>query len=96
MPVYRSENGTFYVQCFYRDSRGARKHKVKRGFETEIDALLWESEFLASREGTMDMTFADFLEVYAAEVKPRIRLHTWITKEYMIKDKTCRTSAKCV
>lgn len=87
MPVYRSENGAFYVQCFYRDSRGARKHKVKRGFETEIDALLWESEFLASREGTMDMTFADFFEVYATEVKPRIRLHTWITKEYMIKDK---------
>lgn len=30
--------------------------------------------------GTMDMTFKDFVEVYAAEIKPRIREHTWITK----------------
>ena len=29
MPVYKSENGTYYVQCFYRDGRGAKRHKVK-------------------------------------------------------------------
>lgn len=87
MPVYRSENETFYVQCFYRDAKGSKRHKVKRGFESEFEALTWEAEFLASREGTMDMSFADFFEVYATEVKPRIRLHTWISKEYMIKDK---------
>lgn len=33
------------------------------------------------------MTFSEFVEVYASEVKPRIREHTWITKEYIIKDK---------
>lgn len=87
MPVYRSENGTYYVQCYYRDGRGTRKHKVKRGFETELDALLWEKDFRASHLGTMDMTFGDFVEVYAEEIKPRIREHTWITKEYIIADK---------
>ena len=87
MFVYKSENGTYYVQFFYRDDRGAKRHKVKRGFETELDALLWEKDFRASYLDTMDMTFRDFIEVYAAEIKPRIREHTWITKEYIINDK---------
>ena len=87
MPVYRSENGTFYSQCFYRDGRGAKRHKVKRGFETELEALAWEKDFLSMHSGTMDMLFADFVDVYAAEVRPRIREHTWINKEYIIKDK---------
>lgn len=88
MPVYKSENSTFYVQCFYRDGRGAKRHKVKRGFETELDALLWEKDFRASHLGTMDMTFRDFMDVYAAEIKPRIREHSWINKEYIINDKS--------
>ena len=87
MPVYRSENGTFYSQCFYRDGRGAKRHKVKRGFATELEALMWEKDFLAVHNGTMDMLFADFVDVYATEIRPRIREHTWLTKEYMIKDK---------
>ena len=87
MPVYKSENSTYYVQCYYRDGRGTRKHEVKRGFETELDALLREKDFRSSHLGTLDMTFRDFVEVYAAEIKPRIREHTWITKEYIIADK---------
>ena len=35
----------------------------------------------------MDMTLSEFVEVYASEVKPRIREHTRITKEYIINDK---------
>ena len=38
MPAYKSENGTYYVQCFYRDGRGAERRKVKRDFATELDA----------------------------------------------------------
>ena len=87
MPVYRSENGTFYSQFFYRDGRGAKRHKVKRGFTTELEALMWEKDFLAVHNGTMDMLFTDFVDVYATEIRPRIREHTWLTKEYMIKDK---------
>ena len=69
MPIYRSENGTFYSQCFYRDGRGAKRHKVKRGFATELEALMWEKDFLAVHNGTMDMLFADFVDVYATEIK---------------------------
>ena len=35
----------------------------------------------------MDMTLSEFVEVYASEVKPRIREHTRITKKYIINDK---------
>ena len=87
MPVYRSENGTFYSQFFYRDGRGAKRHKVKRSFATELEALMWEKDFLAVHNGTMDMLFTDFVDVYATEIRPRIREHTWLTKKYMIKDK---------
>lgn len=87
MPVYRSENGTFYVQCFYKDARGVKRHKVKRGFPSEYEALSWEAEFKESHKGVMDMVFAEFFDVYAAEMRPRIRLNTWINKEYMFRDK---------
>lgn len=44
-------------------------------------------QFKSLNGGAMDMTFSEFVEVYASEVKPRIREHTWITKEYIINDK---------
>lgn len=95
MPIYFNEdNGTFYVQCFYRDGQGNKKHKVKRGFVDAASALQWESEFLSSNQGTMDMLFKDFVEVYLEEIRPRIRAHTMMTKEYMIKDKLLPYFAK--
>ena len=88
MPVYKDDNnGTFYVQCYYRDARGSKRHKTKRGFSSEVEAAVWEGRFKSLNGGAMDMTFSEFVEVYASEVKPRIREHTWITKEYIINDK---------
>ena len=88
MPVYKDgNNGTFYVQCYYRDARGSKRHKTKRGFSSEVEAAVWESQFKSLNGGAMDMTFSEFVEVYASEVKPRVREHTWITKEYIINDK---------
>ena len=88
MPVYKDDgNGTFYVQCYYRDARGSKRHKTKRGFSSEVEAAVWESQFKSLNGGAMDMTFSEFVEVYASEVKPRVREHTWITKEYIINDK---------
>ena len=30
MPVYKDDNnGTFYVQCYYRDARGSKRHKTR-------------------------------------------------------------------
>ena len=44
MPVYKDDgNGTFYVQCYYRDARGSKRHKTKRGFSSEVEAAVWEA-----------------------------------------------------
>lgn len=88
MPAYRDKKtGLFYVQFYYRDARGAKRHKTKKGFQTELEALLWEKNFKALKDDAMDMTFADFCKVYEAEVRPRVREHTWLTKETIIQSK---------
>ncbi len=41
MPVYKDDsNGTFFVQCYYRDARGSKRHKTKRGFSSEVEAAV--------------------------------------------------------
>ena len=88
MPAYKDKKtGLFYVQFYYRDARGAKRHKTKKGFQTELEALLWEKNFKALKDDAMDMTFADFCKVYEAEVRPRVREHTWLTKENIIRSK---------
>lgn len=73
MPVYKDDsNGTFFVQCYYRDARGSKRHKTKRGFSSEVEAAVWESQFKSLNGGAMDMTFSEFVEVYASEVRPRL------------------------
>ena len=48
MPAYKDKKtGLFYVQFYYRDARGAKRHKTKKGFQTELEALLWEKNFKA-------------------------------------------------
>ena len=86
--MYKDDNnGTFYVQCYYRDARGSKRHKTKRGFSSEVETAVWEGQFKSFNGGAMDMSFSEFVEVYASEVKLRVREHTWITKEYVINDK---------
>ncbi len=88
MPAYKEKKtGHFYVQFYYRDARGAKRHKTKKGFQTELEALLWEKNFKSLKDDAMDMTFADFCNVYEAEVRPRVREHTWLTKENIIQSK---------
>ena len=88
MPAYKDKKtGLFYVQFYYRDARGAKRHKTKKGFQTELEALLWEKNFKALKDDAMDMTFADFCKVYEAEARPRVREHTWLTKENIIQSK---------
>lgn len=72
---------------WYRDYNGDSRHKTKRGFRSEDEARAWEEEFSSNAEGSVDSTFAAFYEVYEADMKPRLREHTWYTKSYMIEGK---------
>ena len=87
MPAYKDESGTWHVQCYYKDAAGHNRHKVKRGFATELDAQLWERDFLADKGSAMDMEFRRFVKVYEEDMRPRLRESTWINKEHMIRTK---------
>ena len=88
MSVSRDEkHGTWTVQCWYRDWTGERRKKTRRGFATKALARRWEQDFLASCEGTPDMTMATFLVIYERDVRPKLKLNTWLTKENIIRTK---------
>lgn len=78
---------TWECQFYYEDWTGTRKKKHKRGFKTKKEALEWEKSFLNKKAESLDMTFAEFVEIYKEDVKPKLRKNTWETKEYIIKEK---------
>ena len=81
------ENGTWYVQFRYTDWRGERQQKLKRGFPTKKAAVAWEREFLMQKQADLNMTFESFVELYEKDVKPKLKLNTWLTKESIIQKK---------
>lgn len=88
MTVYRNQdNGTWYASVRYDDWTGKRKQTMKRGFKTKRDALAWEREFLLDKCDNLDMTFETFYERYKADVMPKIKHNTWLTKQHIIEKK---------
>jgi len=88
MPAYQDKKTKkWYAKFYYQDWQGGRKQGWKRGFDTKHDALAWEREFKQVQEGDLNMSFAEFMKLYEADMKPRLKFHTWISKEYMIADK---------
>ena len=81
------DNGTWYVQFRYTDWRGERKQKLKRGFTTKREAQAWEQEFLMQKQADVNMTFESFVTLYEKDVKPKLKLNTWLTKESIIRKK---------
>ncbi len=79
------ERGTWTVQCWYRDWQGARRKKTKRGFKSRASALAWERNLAARSADAIDMRFGDFFDVYAEDVRPRLKLNTWLSKEHMVR-----------
>ncbi len=81
MSVVREENGTWTVRAYYRDFDGERKRKTKRGFKTKQAAKAWERDFEALHEGCADMTLHTFWTAYSEDMRPRLKVTTWATKE---------------
>ena len=85
MSVSKDERrDTWTVQCWYRDWQGARRKKTKRGFKSRASALAWERNLAARSADAIDMRFGDFFDVYAEDVRPRLKLNTWLTKKHII------------
>lgn len=88
MPVYKDKDrGTWYLSFYYEDWRGVRQKKMKRGFKTRREALEWEREFLRANKPDMNITFAEFVQIYITEKGKRIRENTWQTKVNVIETK---------
>ena len=81
------KNGTWYVQFRYTDWKGERQQKLKRGFATKREAQEWERQFLMSKRADINMTFEQFAKLYERDIKPKLKLNTWITKESIIQKK---------
>jgi len=81
------ENGTWYVQFRYTDWKGERQQKLKRGSATKKEPQAWEREFLMEKQADINMSFESFVGLYEKDIKPKIKLNTWITKESIIKQK---------
>jgi integrase len=60
---------------------------MKRGFSTKREALDWERSFLHQKAADLSMLFEDFIAVYTSDMRSRIREHTWMTKEVIIRTK---------
>lgn len=88
MAVYKDKaRGTWYSSFHYVDWTGKNCRKLKRGFATKKEALDWETHFIIEKASTMDMTFEDFVRIYEADVKPKLKENTWLTKEHIIRTK---------
>ena len=66
---------------------GTRKKKHKRGFKTQREAKEWERDFLLRANGSPAMLFEDFAALYLEDVKPLLKLNTFLTKENIIRTK---------
>ena len=88
MPIYKNlETGTWYVICWFTDWKGERKQKCKRGFPTKKTATEWERQFLMQKQANIDMTLESLVKLYEQDVKPKLKMNTWLTKESIIQKK---------
>lgn len=88
MAAYKDEaRGTWYVSFHYNDWTGKNKRKLKRGFRTRKEALEYEQKFLLQQATNLDMTFEDFYKLYEEDLKPKLKLNTWRTKDVIFQKK---------
>lgn len=85
MPAYKDkERDTWYCKFNYKDWKGEKKTKLKRGFRTKKEAVEWEREFLQVQQADMDMELTAFVEVYFNDKATRLKARTIEIKRTMI------------
>ena len=88
MPVYKDgARNTWYVKFKHKNWKGESKWVTKRGFKTKREATQWERDFEMREDGSLDMTFAEFVKVYRKDRKPRIKESTSAMKDNIISTK---------
>lgn len=88
MPAYKdSERNTWYVKFKYKNWKNEEKWVTKRGFKTRRDAVQWEREFQLQQQGSIEMSFTDFINVYREDRVVRLKESTSIMKDNIIDTK---------
>ena len=88
MSAYKDKKtGKWYTFFYYKDWMGENKGKTKRGFATKREALQWQHDFLEKHSGDLDISFSAFVEIYTKDMKSRLKLNTWMTKQTIIEKK---------
>lgn len=89
MGAYRDENnnGKWICKLTYRNWKGEKIVKKKRGFKTKKEALEWERNFLIEQGDSIDMTLEEFYQIYKRDKFPRLRRNTINTKEIIVENK---------
>ena len=85
MAVYKDKKlGTWYVSVYYTNWKGESDRKMKRGFKTRKEAVAWENTFLNKNAGDLNMTFAEFYDIYKSDLEERLKENTWVMKTSVI------------
>lgn len=88
MPAYKDKDqGTWFVKFYCCDWSGKRLQIKKRGFVTKKEALEYEKNYKARKEGDMDITFGEYYEIYKEDMIGRLKRNTWLSKEHLIRTK---------
>lgn len=70
MSIYKNKDTKKWeVNFSYKDSTGKNHRKHKRGFRTKKEAQEWQNNFLAKHEGSVNMLFNDFIDLYLKDKK---------------------------
>lgn len=85
--IKNQKSNTYEVRIYYKDWTGVRKQKTKRGFKRKCDAQEWERAFKLKENLSLDMYFADFVDLYLNDIKSRIKYNTWLTKKHIVEKK---------
>jgi integrase len=88
MPAYKDkQRNTWTAKFKHKNWCGETKWVTKRGFPTKREALQYERDFLFRLSGSLDMLFADFVQVYLQDREPRIKDSTIGMKRNIIDTK---------
>jgi integrase len=82
-----TKRGTWKVYIRYKDWQGDSQVHTRRGFSTKREALEYERTFLQKKAKDVNMGFPQFVEVYMDDMKPRLKLNTFLTKQHIISSK---------
>ena len=81
------KTGKWLIQYRYKDWTGTTRKSTKRGFQTKKEAEMWLQNFLLKQSNSLNMRFGDFTQLYMEDMRFRLREHTMINKEQIVRGK---------